>query len=291
MMSIVIKNEQLTVEIGKPGQYSGSRFDGTGFIHQVTLAAGNHTFCTPESLIAGSGSGGIGLCNEFGIRMPVGYDDVAVGDYFPKVGAGLLQRTDLEPYDFFKEYPIQPYPIQSEHGADYVRYIADPIPHNGYAFRFEKEVRIEGATLTIHYELHNVGEKPVVTNEYVHNFLSIDHHPVGPDYVLHFPEQLVPSHDMTGSVLEFNGQHVSWSKKVDTMFQCNLPGYESDVPYYWELTHKKAGVGLRERGRSPASSVVLWYTSHVLSPEIFVDINVKPGECQRWSRSYDFFTM
>src|SRR5690554_4456888 len=86
-VSTIIRNEHLSVEIGEPGNYNGSRFDWTGFIQQVTLASGNHTFCTPESLIHGEGSGGAGLCNEFGIHMPVGYDDqLAIGDCFPKIG-------------------------------------------------------------------------------------------------------------------------------------------------------------------------------------------------------------
>lgn len=97
--------------------------------------------------------------------------------------------------------------------------------------------------------------------------------------------------DYTRSTLQFNGQNVTWNEQVDSMFHCSLPKFEADVPYYWELTHKKAGAGLRERGSASASSIALWGVTHVLSPEVFVDISVNPGETQRWNRSYDFFTL
>src|SRR5688572_25534831 len=83
-------SDRLRVDIATPGSstYAGSRFDWTGLITQVTLD-GRHTFCGQEAT-DGTGTGGIGLCNEFGIFEPVGYDDARVGDQFPKLGIGLL---------------------------------------------------------------------------------------------------------------------------------------------------------------------------------------------------------
>ncbi len=293
-MSTIIKSDQLSVEIGMPGEYSGSRFDWTGFIQQVTLISSKHTFCAPESLTEGTGTGGIGLCNEFGIRTPIGYDQAAVGDYFPKIGVGLLTRTDEGPYDFFKSYPNQPFPIHVEQGSDYIRYVSEALPCNGYAFKLEKEITVQGATLTINYSLHNIGEKAIATNEYVHNFLSIDDQPIGPSYVLHFPEDATLIGDTskyTQDTLHINGKHISWNKQVDEMFYCTVPAFHSEAPFYWEVTHSEAGAGIRERGSAPAAFTALWGVSHVLSPEVSVDINVNPGERQRWSRSYDFFTL
>lgn len=294
-MSTIIKSDQLSVEIGMPGtSYSGSRFDWTGFIQQVTLASGNHTFCIPESLIEGEGTGGVGLCNEFGIRTPVGYEQLAVGDCFPKVGVGLLTRMDEEPYNFFKSYPIQPFPIHVEQGSDYIRYVTEALPCNGYAFKLEKEITVHDATLSINYALHNVGEKPIMTNEYVHNFISIDDQPIGPDYVLHLPDEInlmEDTSDYTQDILQVEGQNLSWNKQVEGMFYCIIPEFKTQAPYYWEVTNKQAGAGLRERGSAPAIFTALWGVAHVLSPEVFVAINVNPGEKQQWSRSYDFFTL
>src|SRR5512135_3483133 len=96
--AIQLHSDRLEVEISQPGAaYSGTRFDWSGFVTQVTLD-GKHTYCIPESLVPGEGSGGIGLCNEFGIDSPVGFDETKPGDLFPKIGIGLLTRLDKPDY-------------------------------------------------------------------------------------------------------------------------------------------------------------------------------------------------
>ncbi|MFD1908517.1 hypothetical protein ACFSQ7_37740 [Paenibacillus rhizoplanae] len=92
-MTRILSNGVLTVEIAEVGAYGGTRFDWTGFITGVTLEQGGHTFCVPESLVPGQGTGGIGLCNEFGISRAIGYEDAAAGEWFPKFGIGLLQEA------------------------------------------------------------------------------------------------------------------------------------------------------------------------------------------------------
>src|SRR4030043_185045 len=90
---IKIHSDQLAVEIAQPGSlYSGPRFDWTGFITQVTLVSPEgtrHTFCVPESLEPGKGTGGWGLCNEFGNDKAIGYTDAQPGAAFPKLGICL----------------------------------------------------------------------------------------------------------------------------------------------------------------------------------------------------------
>lgn len=91
-MGYRLSNGILTVDIADIGEYKGTRFDWTGFITQVTLEEGKHTFCVPESLKPDEGTGGKGLCNEFGISRAIGYDEAPIGGWFPKIGVGLLQK-------------------------------------------------------------------------------------------------------------------------------------------------------------------------------------------------------
>jgi hypothetical protein len=107
---IVIQSDRLKVEIAEPGGvYQGTRFDWTGFITQVTLD-GKHTFCVPESYQPGHGTGGIGLCNEFGNEKPIAYDDAQPGETFPKLGIGLLAQRHCQlsfhlPYEIVQRFP------------------------------------------------------------------------------------------------------------------------------------------------------------------------------------------
>jgi len=292
---ICLDNGTINVEIAQPGEYDGSRFDWTGFIRQVTLREGGHTFCSVESLVPGRGTGGAGLCNEFGIHHPIGYDLAAPGEQFPKLGVGLLARPDEAGYDFYRPHAVQPFPVQAHAGADEASFISDPLPKNGFAARLHKRIALNGATLTIEYELQNVGERMIETTEYVHNFVAIDGLPVGPDYELRLPRALAPRDGLspvTQELLAFGDSAIRWTRAVEDneMFYCQFPGYDGQsVPYYWELVHRGAGVGLRESGTAPASSLALWGEKHVLSPEAFIDVRVEPGSVQRWSRSYSFF--
>ncbi len=186
--TFTLKSDRLAVEIAQPGTiYAGTRFDWTGFVTQVTLD-GQHTFCMPESLVEGQGTGGIGLCNEFGNDMPVGHDDAKPGETFPKLGIGLLWRGDLPKYDFFRRYEIaNQFPIEVETGSDQATFIVEPIETLGYSARLEKTLRVRENWLEIAYKLENNGIKPIQTNEYNHNFMGIDRQLIGPDYQLSFP--------------------------------------------------------------------------------------------------------
>lgn len=108
-MGYRLSNGVLSVDIADIGEdYKGTRFDWTGFITQVTLEKGNHTFCVPESLKEGEGTGGSGICNEFGISRAIGYDEAPIGGWFPKPGIGLLQKLDSQSYSFHNKYPLTP---------------------------------------------------------------------------------------------------------------------------------------------------------------------------------------
>ncbi|WP_274648875.1 hypothetical protein [Paenibacillus humicola] len=290
-MTIVLRSGDLKAEILEPGTYRGSRFDWTGFIRQVTLLQGGHTFGGVESQVPGKGSGGLGLCNEFGIDAPLGYEEAEIGGKFPKPGIGLLTRTGEEAYNFFRPYETEPFPVRTEHGGDFVRFVQDPLPINGYAFRLEKEIRVHGAALTISYALHNTGGRPIATNEYVHNFLAIDGMPIGPEYELLYPETVRPepgANPEQQASLAIEGGRIGWKPGKPRFYARFLP-FAGEAPFYWELRHTAVRAGIRERGSERPVRLALWGEPHVVSPEIFVAVAVQPGGVQRWTRTFECF--
>jgi hypothetical protein len=293
-MSCRLSNGILTVDIADIGDYKGTRFDWTGFITQVRLEQGGHTFCVPESLNIGEGSGGIGLCNEFGISQPIGYEEVSIGGWFPKPGVGLLQKQDSEMYSFVGEYPLDPFDVDIEVRDDSVTYTVQPREANGYAVLLTKTISIKDDELKIEYELHNQGEKAFQTEEYVHNFVGIDEMKIGEEYELRLPNTLKvvePESSYTRDLLVVSGNTLSWNNEPDRPFYCKLEGWEgSENDYTWELIHKPSGTGVRESGNFPVTKIALWGLSHVVSPEVFVNISLLPRESKTWSRTYRFFT-
>jgi hypothetical protein len=319
---ICLHSDRLSVEIAPPGTaYQGTRFDWTAFITQVTLDD-QHTFCVPESYEAGQGTGGVGLCNEFGIDMPVGYDDARPGDCFPKLGIGLLVRPDEAPYRFARPYEIaERYGVQIETTADRTHFAIEPLDCRGYAAYLEKTVTAQGSHLEIAYRLSNTGSQRLRTVEYCHNFCGIDGHSIGPDYRLSVPyaiqlEPLPPAMlrqalpDLLAkiapdwllkrlisgtirrrsNVLVVNGNELTLSAVPERPFYQRLLGFSVTSQPQWELIHTPSGVGVREVDDFVPARVAVWGTSHVISTEIFVAIDLLPGETQTWSRRYEFFS-
>ena len=321
---IMLRSDRLAVEIVSPGtEYQGTRFDWTGFITQVTLDSSGstqpHTFCVPESLQPGQGTGGIGLCNEFGNDLAVGYADVRPGDLFPKLGIGLLRRPDEAAYNFFRPYEIaQPFPVEVDTAADRATFTVQPLDCRGYAVRLRKAITVHGNQVQIAYQLENVGRQPIVTNEYVHNFVGIDRHPMGPDYRLRLPyrieiempsgvlgrmlprfvRKLLPAavlarverillRRMLG-VLIIGDQEIGFRATPHQPFYCLLKGFARSERPQWELVHLPSGVAMRETDDRAPSRVAVWGTTHVISAEVFVDVHVQPGETQAWTRRYEF---
>ncbi|WP_219834747.1 hypothetical protein [Paenibacillus sp. R14(2021)] len=283
-------SNRLRVQVAKPGTaYRGSRFDWTGLVTEVRLDE-RHTFCTKESFVSGQGTGGIGLCNEFGISLPVGYEEARVGETFPKLGVGLLTRVDDAAYGFARSYPIAPFPVDVHAGKSSLTFTVHPLVTRGYAVRLIKTVSVEQNRLRFVYELSNVGEVFVATNEYGHNFVNLDGHAVGPEYRLRLPDGF--AFESSGSrtfPLEFENCVMRWMHVPEGEFYCRStasfsPGLQ------WELTHE-SGVGMREHVNFAPSMIALWGTKHVVSPEVFLHLELEPGETTSWTRELEFYVI
>lgn len=315
---ITLRNERLVVEIAQPGSvYRGTRFDWSGFITQVSLD-GQQTFCVPEDYTPGKGTGGVGICNEFGIDRPVGYDDAAVGESFPKLGIGLLKRLDQPVYSFWHKHEIaELFPIEIDASEDAVTFTVQPVDCRGYAARLVKLIRLRGNQLTIDYTLENTGEKRLQTLEYTHNFIGINRVDIGPAYTLQFPRAVVQE-DVSGMYrnyapkwmkrfapflinplmkrmvnqsigpLKVENKQVTWRDTPQAAFYMRLAEFGRTDQPQWELTHNASGVSMREYDDFSPSRIALWGTTHVVSVEVFIDIDLAPGQQQSWQRRYEF---
>jgi hypothetical protein len=284
---IIIKSSRLKVEIASPAKiYRRARFDWTGFITQVTLD-NRHTFCVPENYNPDKGTGGAGFCNEFGIDLPVGYDDAKVGEWFTKISVGLLKRYSKGPYDFFSPFEIKAFPSRVSSNAESAEFFVEPIECMGYSVRLHKIVSISDNILKIHYKLENTGSKTIVTSEYCHNFMGIDGCKIGKDYCLTFPTKIKVNKVKDGFVLYENKIH--WDVTPSDEFYGLIENFPGSVPYLWELVHEPTGAGVRDISKLSISKIALWGRDHAVCPEIFIEINLEPNKIMEWSREYEFF--
>lgn len=267
--------------------YDFSRFDWTGKIVGVKFQ--NTQLSTVERTdVEDVHHFGKGFYNEFGIDTALGFDEAEIGGWFHKIGVGLL-RKEAPRYKCSKPHDIRPAEFETVAEANRILTSCKSEAVNGYSYLLRKEIVLNDSSFTIKYYLENTGEKAILTDEYVHNFTALDH-PIGGNYILNFPFQLKP---------ELFGETVNPEGKIDLgkdgigfngspqeqFFFSNLSGGET-VDAAWELINLRSKLAIKETGSFQTSKVNLWGWKHVISPELFFEISIKPGQSTEWSRSY-----
>lgn len=292
---ITLENERLRVELPEPGQTPDDtyRFDRAGFISEVVLD-GTHHFCASEPLnLVHPSSGGRGLCCEFKADYSSEVED---GQYYPKWGIGLLRKDG--PYCFHRRYKdctIFPVSYRKEPGK--VIFKTEAIPCIGYAMEEEKTVSLDGNCLTLSATVKNVGGKTITTEEYCHNFLSVDGMAISPDYRLTF----LSSQKLDSKVIKNEKEYSN---------PCNITGLddglgiarcETSVSYaripviadsgekfMWKLEHKGVGLSVISADHIQFNQMMVWICDHIFAPEVIQKFTVQPREIYSWSRSWIF---
>lgn len=291
-MQFSLKNNGLHLIIDHPNNhYRGSRFDWTGKITNlrfegISLLSRENPEELDEHLH------GRGLYNEFGIDSPLGFEEAQVGEWFHKIGIGLLRKVNPT-YDFNETYQIKPavFSVQNERDKLVIRCTSETV--NGFAYRLKKEIGLFENTFSIKYKLENTGEKEILTNEYNHNFIGLNQTRLGRNILLKFPFQMQRSEfqeivnpgnkvNVHESELKFN------ANPEEPFFFSNLSGNQP-VDARWELQDLISKIGIREVGSFQAQSINVWGSKHVISPELFIKIQILPGQTAEWSRTYEVF--
>jgi hypothetical protein len=91
-----------------------------------------------------------------------------------------------------------------------------------------------------------------------------------------------------GSILVVEGNELTLNAIPERPFYRRLMGYAQTDRPQWALTHTLGGVSISETDDFAPVRVALWGTTHVISTEVFVRIDLQPGEAQTWSRRYEF---
>ena len=293
-MAHILKNDTLELHIDEPLEnYNFSRFDWTGKIVEVKFQG------MPVS-IAEQPDGenehefGKGFYNEFGMATALGFKEAEVGGWFHKIGVGLLKK-DEAPYLFTKPYEIHPAAFEVGAEANKVVITCTSQKVNGYSYRLRKEIELHNSGFSIAYHLENTGEKDIVTDEYAHNFMALNHQLIGTHYVLRFPFKLQP--ELFGAAINpegkvsFKGHEIQFIGTPQEVFFFDHLNGGDITNATWELVHLGSKLGIREFGSFKTEKVNLWGGKHAISPELFFKISLKPGQSGNWSRKYELFSV
>ncbi|MBK6962443.1 MAG: hypothetical protein IPH20_00565 [Bacteroidales bacterium] len=293
-MTQILKNKDIEIQIDMPlANYNFSRFDWTGKIVSVKY---KDIYISGMEKQNGEDNtrSGKGFYNEFGIDAAIGFDETNEGDWFHKIGVGLLKKEGGD-YLFSTNYEIQPAAFNVSAEPDKIIIGCKSQRVNGYAYELIKEIKLTESGFIIKYHLKNSGEKTIITNEYAHNFIAINKELAGSDYILKFPFNIRP--ELFDATVNPEAKVVIGKKEIsfngtpdEQFFFSNISGNDN-VYAGWELVNTKSKIGISETGSFKTNKVNLWGWTHVISPELFFDINLKPGEEIEWSRTYNIFEL
>jgi hypothetical protein len=293
-MPITLENNDLQLILDLPHEnYRFSRFDWSGKITEVRykgkILTSTEKINDPNEHIIGKG-----LYNEFGINKTPGFEEAKEGDWFHKIGVGLLKKEGEE-YRFNHAYTIHPLSFKISQEEQSIQFHTQSETCKGYAYALTKRITLKKDGFSIEYELRNDGTKPLDLDEYTHNFLAFAHENLGTAYTLRFPFLLQPEclreNVNPEGKLQFYRKHIAFKNHIEKEFFFSFLNGDHAVQAGWELMHQGLKIGFRETTSFKTQKVNLWGTGHVISPELFHTINLKPGESESWSRNYCVFTM
>ena len=321
-MAITLQNKQLRITLETAGEtYRGTRFDWNGTLVSARVKSSEILGYERPWPFRNKRTSGRGLHNEFGLETPVGYDDCPVGGWFPKIGTGWLKKKNTLPYKFHEQYEHEPLAFQWEKpDSRSVRFSTASGERNGYAYTYTKTLGLTDQGFEIRYELENTGSKPILTNEYVHNFLCINQRafrkfgeaqmPENQNmvstrteylYSLQFSWELDPTlfrelNDPQG-IFAFRGNQVDITQGTKNQYYAGGITNGTDTTpkdsrkriepkTSWKFFKREQGISLKETLWAEASDGAIWGWSHVLSPELFFPVNLETGQSLSWKRSY-----
>ena len=149
------------------------------------------------------------------------------------------------------------------------------------------------SSFTVKYTLHNTGEKEIVTDEYVHNFMATDNALKGKEYALEFPFKLEPPlFDETVNTeqkVTIGSNRITFKETPkEQFFFSNLSGGKLENAA-WTLLNSNTKIGIQETGNFQTNKMNVWGWGHVISPELFFKINIKAGKSLEWTRTFEVF--
>lgn len=289
--SAVITNDEIVMRVFLPdpenGFYRGARFDWSGVIGSLRYRG--HEFFGPwrETHDPSDPTGSITGPAEGFIKAGLGYDEAATGEGFVRIGIGVLKKNE-EPYHFRNAYEFLDYGRWSvEQGDDHIVFQHELETDFGYAYVYEKTVRLTDGGFTLEHELRNTGEKIIETDQFNHNFFVIDGDKTGSDFVAEFPFPISTDRDTRDMArLETNSVHYT-QNPIERSLLLSILGY-SDDPGDHQVTirNTKSGAGIMLKGDQPLIQLMLWANPNALCPEPFIQITVEPGASMHWTTQY-----
>ncbi len=293
-------NEHVAARVYLPdpenGYYRGTRFDWSGAIHSLKYAGHEYFGEWQESDDPYLHDRITGPVEEYRTNEKgLGYDDG--GERFLRIGVGVVEKPMEEDYRWRHSYKlVDPGQWTIRRGANWIEFTHDAAePTLGYGYRLTKRLTLTPGEpeLVIDHILENVGSKMIETSVYNHNFFVIDNQPTGPDFEVTFPFELTADRDLMGYA-GTRGRQIGFDRQLpegESIFTV-LGGYgDTPADHTFSIENRKTRSGVRMMTDRPLARLQFWAPRTTLCPEPFIDLRIAPGQADRWSTRYEFYTL
>lgn len=280
------------------GYYRATRFDWSGAIHSLRFAGHEYFGEWQQSDDPYLHDRITGPVEQFtrSNAHGVGYEQAAPGEPFLCVGVGICTKPTPADEARFKTYEVTDYGEWSvERGANWIR-MTHKLDHDasGYGYVYAKTLTLPPgrAELVIDHTLQNTGRNPLTTSVYNHNFFVIDGRPTGPEFTVRFPFTPTAVDARLKGYVEIEGRELRYAKELPAgeSIITLLEGFSDDAEDHgFVIENRAAGAGVRMSADRPMSMLRYWSPRTTLCPEPFIDLDVAPGQADRWSLRYAFY--
>ena len=291
-----ISNRHIRAKLYLPDQekgfYRATRFDWSGII--FSLEYNGHQFSGPwfekyDPEIHNA------ICGPVDVFTPVGYDVANIGGEFLKIGVGTLRKSSVE-YQRFDLYPVvNPgiWEITRDENRIVFRHV---LKSASYSCVYTKTVSLSNdkPVLMLDYSLKNMGQHPLESDVYNHNFFVIDRQVTGPDTKIHFPFNPEGEWRDPESPVVIRNNEIGFTRQLnkdESVFMENMQGFDTDKNYRFRVENHAAKAGVQITGSRQPYRIVFWASYLTACPEAFIKLSINPQEECTWSNEYELYEL
>ena len=310
---VQIASDQLIAQVCLPdahnGFYQGTRFDWSGVISGLQFRG--HQYYGPwftkrlptvldyiddgVEIVAGRQSAVTGPAEEF--PQPQGFHTAIPGETFVKLGVGVLRKSADAPYSCYESYEIVDpgmWSVRSTAASvEFTHEVTDARTGCGYVYRKVVSAPPGRPDLVIEHSLYNTGRVAIKSEQYNHNFLTLDGAPIGPGFAVTLPFQIhTPALNQKFAAIQ--GNEIRF---VEALAPCDVVGFPilgfggNRRDYDIRVENRETGVGVRVTGDCSLTKLALWSIRSVLSMEPFIDVSTEAGGRTAWTTTYAHYVI
>lgn len=229
-------------------------------------------------------SEGCGLCCQF---APISPEEAVPGKItlLPGVGTGIYRSPNAaqDRLDMHKRLVVK-----VSHAADHAIFETQTPKVRGFSYFETREIKLSGSEIIEKVTFTNTGEKEIHTQEFCHNFLSLAGEEISPAYILEVPAANVPEGFQSNAMI-YKDSHFSFFGYPDKACYFDDKNNTKECgDYAWIMRTKKGKACCYGKVDFIPARVSVWSDYYTLCPEMFVAIDLKPGESTSWQRTWGF---